>query len=376
MTGLAALRAGRNVARHIAGGDARTRVRRQRTAAVGRSWLHHLHRHHGERAGAGVFQPGAPPRLRVQSRRGAARVPQGAAARSRLRDVLLGRGVGARPEHQYADAGGRGRARLRGHPPGAGARRQGDAARAGADRRARDPLHAGPQGRPRAARRGLRRRHGQGRGAVPGRQRHRGAPCRSADGPEPVGLLGAGRREPKPQSAAIVPTLERVLAKAPGPYRRDPPLHPRGRSVRPAAARRALRRPDARRRAGRRASRAHAEPHLLPRRPLPRCARRQQEGGGGRRGLPRVVQSADGRLPARLLSAQRPLRHGVGADVGRRHDGDRRRRKAAGDHPRRGRARYRAGAAGEGCALLRARAVQHRRRRSSRCPTRATTSPT
>ena len=84
-------------ARGHAGGRAGGRLRRHRSAAVGRA-------RHGRRykittaneRGAGLFRPGAPARLRVQPRRGAARLPQGAEARSRLRHVLLGRGAGAR----------------------------------------------------------------------------------------------------------------------------------------------------------------------------------------------------------------------------------------------------------------------------------------
>ena len=48
-------------------------------------------RHHdGLPAGPALVRSGAAPRLRLQSRRGAARVPRGRAARSPLRDVLLG----------------------------------------------------------------------------------------------------------------------------------------------------------------------------------------------------------------------------------------------------------------------------------------------
>ena len=47
----------------------------------------------------------------------------------------------------------------------------------------------------------------------------------------------------------------------------------------------------------RRAPRAHAVPHLLSRGPLPRCARRQQGRGRGRRGVPRRGRSAEGIYP-------------------------------------------------------------------------------
>jgi len=87
-----------------------------------------------------------------------------------------------------------------------------------------------------------------------------------------------GGREPNPQSAAIVPTLERVLAKDPNhPGAIHYYIHAVEAS--PPATRRALRRPAARRGSGRRPSRAHAEPHLLPGRALPRCARGQFDRG-------------------------------------------------------------------------------------------------
>ena len=62
-----------------------------------------------------------------------------------------------------------------------------------------------------------------------------------------------GGREAKPQSAPIVPTLERVLARNPGSSGRHSPLHPRRRGLGPAQARRALCRPAARRRSQMRA---------------------------------------------------------------------------------------------------------------------------
>src|SRR5262249_14742128 len=67
----------------------------------------------------------------------------------------------------------------------------------------------------------------------------------------------------------------------PEPSRRPALLHPRGRSIGSPAARRGRGRPVARRAAGRRPHGAHAEPYLLPDRPLLRCASGQQ--GRGRR---------------------------------------------------------------------------------------------
>ena len=64
-------------------------------------------RRHREPAGAGVLRPGPSARLGLQPRRGGARLPRRAGARPVLRDVLLGRGVGARPAHQLPDGRGR-----------------------------------------------------------------------------------------------------------------------------------------------------------------------------------------------------------------------------------------------------------------------------
>ena len=90
--------------------------------------------------GAEVFQPGPRVRLRLQPLGGAARVPGGPEARSGMRDVLLGRGARARPEHQLADGSGGDRARLQGRHRGAAAGAQCEREGAGADRRARQAL--------------------------------------------------------------------------------------------------------------------------------------------------------------------------------------------------------------------------------------------
>ena len=95
------------------------RFRRHRSAAVGGPRRRDLQDHDRERAGAVLFRSRAPAHLRVQSQRGAARLPQGAEARSRLRHVLLGRSSGARAQHQSADAGRRSGAGLRGSREGA-----------------------------------------------------------------------------------------------------------------------------------------------------------------------------------------------------------------------------------------------------------------
>ena len=244
--------------------------------------LHHFQDHDRERARAGLFRSGPASRLCVQSRRGAARVPHGAKTRPGLRHVFLGRGAGARSQHQSADAGGRGRARLCRRAEGQGAGRQGEPARAGADRRHRGALRQRSEGRPHTARCGLRGRNGEGGKAVCRRRRNRHALCRGGDGSQPLGLLEAGR--PRSQAAERADRADagaRAGAQSRS-CRRHSPLHPCRRGVGPAQARRALCRPVARRGPRRRPSRAHAEPHLLSGRPLSRRAGRQQDRGQGR----------------------------------------------------------------------------------------------
>ena len=60
----------------------------------------------------------------------------------------------------------------------------------------------------------------------------------------------------------VLAALESVLDAEARSHRRDPPVHPRGRSVAESRPRRAVRRPAARARARRRPSRAHAGAHL------------------------------------------------------------------------------------------------------------------
>ena len=226
--------------------------------------------------------------LRLQSRRGGARLQGGAAARSRLRDVLLGRGVRARPQHQRAD-GRRGRELPRW-------------SRSPTRRRA--PAKASPMEQALIAALGqaLRRRraeraelnaayadamaavHAQfpddqevavlfadcghehlALGLLGGRRPHREGPGRRGDRRDRAGAGGQSRSSG-----------------------RDPPLHPPDRGLGHARARRALRRPSGRADAGRRPHRPHALAHLLPDRPLSRFARRQRRRGQGRRGLPRA----------------------------------------------------------------------------------------
>ena len=62
----------------------------------------HLPGHDEVGSRAAVHQPGPEPRLRLQPRRGRPRVRRGGAARSALRDGVLGPGARARPQHQRA----------------------------------------------------------------------------------------------------------------------------------------------------------------------------------------------------------------------------------------------------------------------------------
>ena len=85
--------------------------------------------------GPGLLRPGAAARLRLQPCRGAARVPgRRSSSIPTCAHVLLGRGAGARPEHQCADDAGGQCAGARRAGAGGGAEGQGDAEGAGADR--------------------------------------------------------------------------------------------------------------------------------------------------------------------------------------------------------------------------------------------------
>ena len=101
-----------------------------------------------------------------------------------------------------------------------------------------------------------------------------------------------GRRPAARRARCRQRLLERVLARNPGPWRRDPFLHPSDRLDRPPAARRAACRPARADRAGGEPPRPHAVAHLLRRRPLQR-----RRGGQRRRDRrrPRLMRSACGR---------------------------------------------------------------------------------
>ena len=171
----------------------RPRRRRPRGALAPR--LQNLGSHtflvtHQQPAGAAVHEPGAEPRLRVQPRRSAPRVPRGRAPGSEPGDGLLGAGAGAGPEHQRGDGAQRGAPGLRAGAAGA------EAADARIGSGARLHRRPGPtlfrQGRrSAAARRGLRHRDAAAAPEVSGRSRRRDAVRGIGDGSAAVGLLAA-----------------------------------------------------------------------------------------------------------------------------------------------------------------------------------------
>ena len=106
----------------------------------------------------------------------------------------------------------------------------------------------------------------------------------------------AGGKTPKPQSAAIVPTLERVLAKDPDHAARSTTTSTRWK--RPTVRSAPSPTPTGCAAPSRRGPpRAHAEPHLLPRRPLQGFARREHESGGGGRDVPGGAEAPMGVYP-------------------------------------------------------------------------------
>ena len=227
---------------------------------------------HEEPAGPGLLRPGPQALLRLQPRRGAARLPHGAEARSDLRPLLLGRGARARSQHQRADdaggtSAGAGRAEA---GPGARRRRQREGARA--DRGAGEALFRNSAGRSRAARRRLCRRHGRPLRRLSRRSRYRRPRRRGGDGYPALGLLAAGRARPQGPGRRCDQAHRRHLGQGSAARRRDPSLHPSRGSLGPARTRREIRRHPGGADAGRRAHRPHAQPHLLSHRPLRRFA--------------------------------------------------------------------------------------------------------
>ena len=134
-----------------------------------------------EQGGAGVLRPGLPDDVFVRQARGGAVVPRGVEARSRVRDLLLGRGVGVGLVPERADDRRGSAARVRRGAEGAVAEEPGHAQGARAHRRDGGPLRR--EVRRRQARRAgprLCRRDGEGLGAVSRRSRDRHALRRRA----------------------------------------------------------------------------------------------------------------------------------------------------------------------------------------------------
>ena len=157
---------------------------------------------------------------------------QAAALDPGLRDVLLGRGVRARAEHQRADHRGRGQGGVRRRSSRRGsARRQRVGEGARVHRRAGEALRRRSEGRARAARSRLRRRDARGRRSVPGRSRRRDALRAVADGHLAVELLGRRTAARAQFTGEVLASLESVLDAQARSHRRDPPLHPRRRGV-------------------------------------------------------------------------------------------------------------------------------------------------
>ena len=195
-----------------------------------RDWATTSHRISTEQpADPDVLRPGRQPAVRLQPRRGDPLVPRGRPARSGLRDVLVGRRLRARPQHQPADAGRRRGAGLGGAAEGAGAGAQGQPGGARLDRGPGGALLGRPEGRP--PRRWTR--------PSPRRWARCGAPIRTTSTPasfyaeammdtqpwdywQPDGVTPEGprgRRSSRPSKA--------IIKREPEPSGRAAPLHPR-----------------------------------------------------------------------------------------------------------------------------------------------------
>ena len=229
-----------------------------------------------------------------------------------LRDVRVGQGHRARPEHQPAARPDAAPRTPTPRPAGAGARAERLRRRAGADRGDRGALHADLLGRPRRARPRLRERDARGAQAPSRGRGRRGAHGRGADEPLPVELLDAGREAEGAHRSSWWRSSSGRWSRSPRTSARttttSTPIEEHfPEKAEPVADRLA----HARARRG--PPRAHAGPHLLPRRPLPGRRGRERERDRERRGLLRALPA--GRLlPRGLLPAQHPL------PVGRRGD--------------------------------------------------------
>ena len=291
--------------------------------------------HHELAPGPGLLRSGTPPRVRLQPRRSAARLPRGGAARSGLRHVLLGHRADLRLELQQPD---RRRARARGvggRPEGAGAGREGDAAGARDHRGAGGAPLRRPQGRPRRPRSRVRRRHAPGGAAVSRRSRRRDVLRRRHDEPAPVAPVDAGR-EARARDGRDRRHASARAGRHSRPSGRPPSLHPRGGGQPRAGARRGRCRPPGSADAGRGPPGPHALAHLLPGGALRGC----RDGERPRRaGRPRVLrrEPAERDLPHGVLPPQPRLHLALGQHGGaQRGDAARRARAGGGNAPRDG----------------------------------------
>ena len=156
----------------------------------------------------------------------------GGGARSQVRDVLLGHRVRARPEHQRADHRGGGEGGVEGDRPGARSGRGGATEK---ERAYIDALAKRYRADPKAERPPLDRAYAEamrgGGEALSRRPRRRDALRAVADGHRRRGTTGTRTASRAPFTNDVLP-VARVGADAQArSRRRDPSLHPRGRSV-------------------------------------------------------------------------------------------------------------------------------------------------
>ena len=132
----------------------------------------------------------------------------------------------------------------------------------------------------------------------PGRRRRAGDVRRSADGPHAVGLTGRPTASRTRITPKIVGAIETRAQAQSATHRRDPLLHPRGRSVRRPRARRGATPTRSATRAGLGPPRAHARAHLHPHRPLQRCdARRTSRASTADKDFLAVCKGSNGMYP-------------------------------------------------------------------------------
>ena len=360
------------------GRDAGARFRRHRSAAVGAARRGHVQDHDRERRGADLFRPGSAARLRasITARRSApsarrrSSIPTARCA-SGARRCVLGPNINLPMQDDAVAPAFAAASKAHELAPGAAPREQALIA-ALSHRYAR-----GPESRPRAARCGLRRGDGDGGERIPRRQRDRGAfYAEAVMDLSPWDYWQKGGGEPNPQSAPIVPTLERVLARTrtmsarstststrskPRTGRSAPSPMPTGCAAPfPAPATSCTCRATSSIASGATSTRS---PTTRRRSPLTRNTWRRPNAPMGvyRLGyyphnvhfvLASAQMAGDGPT---VIAAAEKLRGLIPDEVAKRH---------------------RDGAAGQGGAVLRACAVQHAATRSSRCPIPAAPCPT